>query len=173
MNTEVKQEYKTVASTEYGSGYGFRIQMMGIDREITEYERDAIYKAQDLIADALLKGNTDANPETHKKAARDKDAILACFGGNALYVDDIPNGYCSRGCCAFYPWFMVTTPVGRIKIGWRKRVINIDWSDTKIRVRGEEITEDDVTKGKDYIHAYGYEKAAEYLAKLFKLAGKE
>ena len=170
MSIPVEESYKTVSGIEYGSGYGFRIQIQGINRDLTEDEKDAIYKAQDLLADAFLKGNTWANPETHAKAARDRAGIVACFGSNALYVDEIPNEYCRHGCCAFYPWFMVTTPYGRIKIGWRKRVINIDWSDTKIRVRGEDITADDVTKGKDYIHAYGYEKAAQYLTVLFSLA---
>ena len=91
MNTEVEQEYKTVNGIQYGSGYAFRIQVSGIDRELTEYEKDAIYKAGELLADALLKGRTDANPETHLKAARDKAGIIACFGPNVLYVDEIPN----------------------------------------------------------------------------------
>lgn len=151
------------------SGWMLLPQISGIDRKLSEDEETALYKARDIIEDALLKGNTGANPKTHAKAAIDRAGIIACFGNNALYVEEIPNEYCNRGCCAFYPWFIVTTPMGRIKIGWRKRVINIDWSDAKARVRGEELTADDVTKGADYIHAYGYEKAKEYLAKLVEL----
>lgn len=55
--------------------------------------------------------------------------------------------------------------IGRIKIGWRKRVINIDWTDTVVKLPGEELFADfDSTRSskwdKDrFIHAWGYEKA--------------
>ncbi len=71
------------------------------------------------------------------------------------------------------PWWLVKTKYGMIKIGWRKRVINIDWSDTEYR-DGESkfwdgrdidvITTDNVTTDPTYIHAYGYAKAVEYLS---------
>jgi hypothetical protein len=169
----VAEEYKTIAGIEHGGsasgrdGYAFRIQVRGIDHSLSDDERKAIYKAQDILDDAFLKQFTNLNPETHIKAKKEKADLLACFGPNVLYVDEIPNGYCNLGCCAFYPWFIVTTPIGRIKIGWRKRVIEIDWSDTKCNLTGTEITTDDVTRTSSYIHAYGYEKATEYLNKLF------
>lgn len=50
-------------------------------------------------------------------------------------------------CC----WWMVKTVVGYITIGWRKRVVSISWEDTPIRMI---VTEDDVTKGMDHVHAY-------------------
>jgi len=66
------------------------------------------------------------------------------------------------------PWWLVKTPWGLIELGWRKRVIDIDWSDTPVRAI---LTEDDVTKDKTYIHAYGEEKAVTYLRALgLKLA---
>ena len=61
------------------------------------------------------------------------------------------------------PWWLVKTPTGLIEIGWRKRVINIDWSDTTIR---KQITKDDVTKSDTNVHAWGYHKALEYLLSL-------
>ncbi|MFA5994350.1 MAG: hypothetical protein WC823_05315, partial [Parcubacteria group bacterium] len=39
----------------------------------------------------------------------------------------LPNGYSSRGVGA--PWFRVETEIGTITLGWRKRVVNIDWSE--------------------------------------------
>ena len=39
----------------------------------------------------------------------------------------IPNEYCSGGCCSHRPWFLFDTPYGKIKIGWRKRVISISF----------------------------------------------
>lgn len=58
------------------------------------------------------------------------------------------------------PWWLVKTPYGMVKIGWRKRVINIDWEDTFVRVV---VTKDDVTKDETMVHAYGYAAAVIYL----------
>lgn len=63
------------------------------------------------------------------------------------------------------PWWLVKTEFGLIEIGPRKRVINIDWSDTKIR---KIITEDDVTKNEIMVHAWSMTKALEYLINLNK-----
>jgi hypothetical protein len=79
----------------------------------------------------------------------------------------IPNEYCNDPDCTICSnWFDVKTKWGIIKIGWRKRVINIDWS--KIgEVNGLAIFSDqDVTKNSDSIHAWGWEKCVEYLIKL-------
>ena len=88
------------------------------------------------------------------------------------------------------PWFLIRTVRGDIKIGWRKSVINIDWSDIVVRKiaalkwtpdlshykKKEEIAklygadamfpEVKDTKGDYYIHAYGGEPAASYLERL-------
>lgn len=63
------------------------------------------------------------------------------------------------------PWFYVDTMVGRFLIGWRKRVINIDWSNTKkdLSTLFEDVQD---TKGPDHIHAYSPEKASEYLCRI-------
>jgi hypothetical protein len=61
------------------------------------------------------------------------------------------------------PWWLVKTSFGLIKIGWRKRVISIDWSDTALRLN---LTQDDVTKSETYVHAWTYVKALEYLTSL-------
>ena len=88
-----------------------------------------------------------------------------------------PNEYCSCNRCT--PWFNVNTEFGTIKIGWRKRVINIDWSSSlkTLDVCGKKPKEgvlslfekEDVTKGGTYIHAWGWEKAEEYLSKIYNL----
>jgi hypothetical protein len=67
------------------------------------------------------------------------------------------------------PWWLVKTPDGMIAIGWRKRVIQIDWADTPIRMT---VTEDDVTKSETMVHAYSYGKALEYLAALATMTSK-
>lgn len=88
------------------------------------------------------------------------------------------NEYCSCELCA--PWFNVKTEFGNIKIGWRKRVINIDWGSPTVTVRSKLLhknisslfKDEDVTKGNDYIHAWGWEKAQEYLTKIYNLLSK-
>ncbi len=60
-------------------------------------------------------------------------------------------------------WWFVKTDVGWIEIGWRKRVISINWEDTPIRMF---VTKDDVTKEEHYAHAWDNLKAVEYLKTL-------
>lgn len=62
-------------------------------------------------------------------------------------------------------WHFVKTRLGWIEIGWRKRVLAIDWSETEIR---KVVTKDDVTKGEDHVHAWDIAKALEYLTELAK-----
>lgn len=52
---------------------------------------------------------------------------------------------------------------GFLKIGWRKRVISLDWLDNGAQVL---VTTDDVTKGPYCVHAWGYAKLTEYLKSL-------
>ncbi|MNQ14316.1 hypothetical protein D3C85_272630 [compost metagenome] len=60
-----------------------------------------------------------------------------------------------------YPWWVVHVKGGgNITIGWRKRVICIDWSMTNRRGL---ITKDDVTKDDTMVHAWTIHKALEYL----------
>ncbi len=67
----------------------------------------------------------------------------------------------------YHPWWFVKTPRGWIMIGWRKRVIEIEWKETDIR---HVVTEDQVTKGEDHVHAYSEEDAIKYLKELWHYA---
>jgi hypothetical protein len=60
-------------------------------------------------------------------------------------------------------WWLVKIHQGYIEIGWRKRVINIDWSETPLR---KVITADDVTKEDTMVHAWSVAKAVEYLTEV-------
>lgn len=93
--------------------------------------------------------------------------VFKTAGFNFVCLHHLPNEYCPCDKCA--PWFRVKTEIGAITIGWRKRVINIDWSeidsdkDIISLFRGE-----NVTKGNYSIHAWGWDKATEYLSKIYK-----
>lgn len=89
--------------------------------------------------------------------------------GETLTYELIPNEYCSDSCCAHLPWIMFHTPLGDIKIGWRKRVIEITWQENCHEFNVLELfADEDVTKGDNYIHAWGYEKLYEYLKKFHR-----
>ena len=83
--------------------------------------------------------------------------------------EHLPNQYCPCEHCA--PWFRVRTELGTILIGWRKRVINIDWSG--LPQNGKDILGlfegEDVTKSSTLIHAWGWEKAVDYLTRIRSL----
>ncbi|MCX6745383.1 MAG: hypothetical protein NTX82_07765 [Candidatus Parcubacteria bacterium] len=83
------------------------------------------------------------------------------------------NCYCDCESCA--PWYFVDTSIGRFLIGWRKRVISISWEGLHHynkfdKVLGTKLlklfTAEDVTKDEIGIHAWGKEKAIEYLSKI-------
>lgn len=91
-----------------------------------------------------------------------------CGERPACYIR-IPNEYCGTesdcDICRGNPWWLVEIPgVGVLKLGWRKRVIEIDWSRTGVSVSQDRITEDNVTyHDRGSIHAWGYDKAIAHL----------
>lgn len=89
-------------------------------------------------------------------------AIFLLANVNIIACWKLANGYIAEHT-ELRPWWLVQTSIGMITIGWRKRVINIDWSDTPIR---RIITEHEVTKENHYVHAYGYARAVEYIKEL-------
>lgn len=89
--------------------------------------------------------------------------VFTKAGFTKVTLKPIPNRYCPCEHCA--PWFNVSTEHGTFTIGWRKRVINIDWEATGknlLPLFGDQ----DVTKDSHSIHAWGYDKAAEYLTRI-------
>lgn len=71
----------------------------------------------------------------------------------------IPNGYNSD---EFYdPWFEVKTPFGVFTVGWRRRVISLEWENISIDM--SIFSEEDVTKWESGIHVYGTENLTRYL----------
>src|SRR6185369_10381165 len=96
--------------------------------------------------------------------------LFAVAGIEVLNLEQIPNKYWGNGAAFAQiaeknPWWQVTTKVGMIEIGWRKRVISINWEGTAIRTI---ITPDDVTKEMNLVHAWSLDKALEYLTALGK-----
>lgn len=99
-------------------------------------------------------------------------ALFTLAGFEVLHVKALIDGYSYDPSDHRYfetlprqVWWFVKTQYGWIEIGWRKRVIQIDWSETGISA---EVTTDDVTKHNALVHAWSVEKALEYLRALRK-----
>jgi hypothetical protein len=102
----------------------------------------------------------------------EREDILAAFakaGYPKVNLITRKNEYCPCDECT--PWFSAQvrteTP---IKIGWRKRVILVDWSETGRKLPGL-FAGEDVTQSSEYVHAWGYDKLAEYLGRLMPALG--
>ncbi|MDR0860863.1 MAG: hypothetical protein LBO09_08065 [Candidatus Peribacteria bacterium] len=106
-----------------------------------------------------------------------EDAFRKTFekaGYQDIRISRIANEYCSCSYCA--NWFLVNTTLGTIKVGWRKRVINIELSESfllSLSARKGDVANlstllgsENVTIGQNYIHAWGWEKCEEYLRRI-------
>jgi len=163
-------EYVQLRAQEshYQGGFttGLKIEVSSPCPISEELERLSI-KVADQLNEQMVRDYYKGNKEAQDAALAERVAILACFSSKPIFVEAIPNGYCSKACCEHLPWYVVTTRLGRIKIGWRKSVIHIDWMDSLITKTAEEMfKEESTTKGERLIHAHGYEKAREYLGVL-------
>jgi len=121
-------------------------------------------KLNEEISMAWVKENEIDKRNTH---VAELTELFIEAGFDEIYVETIDNEYCKKSCCYNRPWIIVTTKKGRIKLGWRKSVMNLDWSDTNFGIDGEKMFKNEnTTKGMSYIHCWSKEKAIEYLKKL-------
>lgn len=141
--------------------------LVSMVRSLTDVDKRVLRQAVAQVQEVLEAETIRLDPSTAENRAEERAAIVGLFDGVAIYVEEIPNGYCSQYCCLQKPWFVVTTKRGRIQLGWRKRVIQINWAGSDIESRAEELfTGEDVTKGDKMIHAWSYLKAQLYLKTL-------
>lgn len=98
------------------------------------------------------------------------EALLRVAGITWTWVEELSNRYWPIAYAPLPPWFLFNTNIGLLIIGRRKRVIEIDWRRTDLRVI---VTDDDVTKSETCVHAYSLVKAAEYLGNLAQHAALE
>lgn len=160
---DYKDAYRSERTGSEG-GVGIRIQLAFYpDRELSENDKNALSRIDDDIYKAMVRETRRLDCNTAIRRDRARADMLALFPA-PIFVEEIPNGYCSDWCCEDKPWFVVTTPIGRVTIGWRKRVISIDWRGSLVRRSADELfPKENVTKDGQLIHAWGREKAAEYI----------
>lgn len=166
--------WKTAYKIESFGKKNFGIEVrVAVDRPLNENDNMAMYSIADQIEKAILSESMRLDPEEQEAKDDEYRKLVNCFGGVGIFTEPIPNGYCNRWCCTQKPWYRVTTPRGVVTIGWRKRVIHLEWEP---RVSGGVKADDlfpaeakaGITTGDFYIHAYGYEKATEHLKVLLQ-----
>lgn len=164
------KDYKQVHLEEgFWGNYTMGIKIfVDIKRDFTNTDKENIAKCADALKRALLQESVKLDPKKQNEAAEERKKLLEVFCEREISVETIPNGYCSDYCCKHRPWFMITAGRHMIKIGWRKRVIEIEWDESlKHFVKERNLfASEDVTKSDTYIHAWGYDKAKEYIDKL-------
>lgn len=84
----------------------------------------------------------------------------------------IPNEYWPGACDYGESWFLVQVPFGVIKVGWRKRVIELAWHKANLETQPD-FSKEDVTRENRMIHAWGFVKLVEYLTKIREGAPKK
>jgi hypothetical protein len=95
-------------------------------------------------------------------------------GITILRVWELANQYWPRDNETFVklradsPWWLVKTPAGCVRVGGLRRVLEIDWSDTGIRIETP-LTADNVVVTESSVRAANVEKALEYLTDLAPL----
>jgi hypothetical protein len=141
-----------------------------LGREPTENDKRAISRAMGELHRDLLAESARLHPDNIAWKAQwliDAREMFERAGLTPIYVREIDNKYCGPKCCPHRVWLLVTTPMGVIEIGWRKRVMVIDWSKSDLTAEADALFKDeDTTKDERMIHAWSYDKATQYLKKL-------
>lgn len=169
--------YTLGASEESSDGFGVRIYGR-CGRPLTDADRQACSDARRRLGDAVCE-ETALRSLSVKSAA---EARLEWFrrqfvraGLTPVLVEPIPNGYWpTTGAYADVrlgsPWAIVTSEIGRVQIGWRKRVVEIDWSNSLVREDAPTlfplVTDTKGSNGERYIHAWNDDATVEILSKL-------
>lgn len=127
----------------------------------------------DAFFTAVGKAQFNHSPVYKAEVENLKKVFLQFFAAAGLpseYAHEIPNEYWPETCVLKRlksPWFRIHTTLGGFKVGWRKSVIELDWSDTCIRGKSREIFPDEnVTRDDHYIHCDNWEFFGNYLKKL-------
>ena len=170
-------EKKLVASIEsVGNNGEINIEIyVGIsNRELNIEDKNMIRKHCEEIHESLHDKTFELDEKLKIRGEKEKQELIDLFKNHSLiFVKEILNQYDGSvypGYSKHFPWLEITTTIGTFTIGWRKRVIQIDWSNTIINFEAEHIFPDeDVTKGEKYIHAWGIEKAQQYIDKIFSI----
>ena len=167
---ELKADGYRPACSMTNSQFGVVILIKSEHDDLTQEEKRPFMRAADSVYNGLENIALSRDPEVQERHQKQREDLLACFSDcGTIFVQDVPNEYCPKPCCP--SWHIVTTSIGHIKVGWRKRVIVIDWHETTNEEKADTLfADEDVTKDARMIHAWGCDKAREYINKLHEAA---
>jgi hypothetical protein len=149
--------------------FGLVILTKMSERKLCDRDNIVLLRAANEIKKGLQTISAELDPEGLAKRTlyrAEIEKIYEYAGVSAIYMEELPNGYCRQPCCLNKPWFRVTSTIGHVVIGWRKHVLSIDWKDSRIAKNGEELFSDNVTRWETGIHAQDVNEAAEYIRAL-------
>lgn len=166
MNDKLKRVFSCASQGDLGA---LTVEIyVGQDRALTNEEERSVSAAGMKLHDGFLLETKRQDPAYQKLREEWFVKSRECFEAAGLFpifVEETKNEYCS--CCPHNPWLIVTTPIGHVKCGWRKRVIEIDYARTTVKLDARTLfAAEDVTKEDKLIHAWSYEKMTEYLTAL-------
>lgn len=161
-------EYKLLSGVESFGGdgvFGLRV-LAHLGRPITHEDVSAVYTPLQQLENGLRLAIIKADPKA--QAGREKNIldIRGIFGDRMIFAEELPqHGYWGNDPYGWRtPWQQITTAIGRFRIGWRKRVISIEWKDTLCKQSAETLFPgENVTKDGQLIHAWSYEDAKRYV----------
>lgn len=164
MNTPYRNLLRSESHGYFG-GLGIEInvscKLSSLDHDKLN---DAAYKALKLVEEEVIAALLAADPKNAEIAAKERADLIGLFP-SPVFVEEVVNGYDSGAYSRHLPWFIVTTTVGRFRLGWRKRVIHIEWEGIDKAPTAEVLfPHEDVTKDGRLIHAWSLDKAREYVA---------
>lgn len=152
----------THSTCTMGMNISVKIDVAGIE-EFNDEQQNQISRHCSQIVEELLRSEKakDPNVEIQKKQVIEK--LLECFS-EYISFQEMPNQYSNHPVYLSLPWIKVKTLRGYVILGWRKRVISIDWENISDPPDARHIfRNEDVTKEKHLIHAWSYDDAKRYI----------
>lgn len=166
MSRQLETEYQPAYEIESVGRAAFGVKILTkSDHELTNEEGRILRKAAEESIEAMKATSLRSDPAEIAAIAEERTDLLGLFA-DPIYVEEIPNGYCSMACCRHRPWFRVTTRRGRIELGWRKSVIEISWEKPVGEMAEALFPTATSTKVDRTIHAWRYEDARAIIATL-------
>jgi len=154
--------------------YGIRI-MISYPGRVAGHTRWECQSAADKIINAMRVDDALVSENGAQTKIDNLNELQSLFNGRkdkVGFFEEIPNRYGPEGDAWYInqPWYKVHTLFGAMIVGWRKRVINIDWSGMPTVPAGKvlfpEVIEEGITVGKDFVHAWSLTKGQEYVNKI-------
>lgn len=159
--------YEQIASHEsFSSKFDLGVKVNVSLQNMTEKEKQIVAHMASDCHNRLVQERINTDPENIAIGQEEEENLKACFP-YLIHVKKVENpyfaGYTNKSR------LIVTTQKGPISVHLRKRVIEIDWSDSDVKASAFDMFPDeDVTKSNQLIHAWSYAKATEYIKKILE-----